>query len=184
MVIITSKYIWKNVPASGIFSVFRMRYHGYAYLWCLFCSSPSDLHFPYPGSLCMCQGRAELCPLLRNWSVLIGLSQCQNHFCHPRVTMHSVVSGSATPFPGSERKSMKISALHGHPECDPELSATESGFVAVPVQLVLSHKAVGHNFAFEIWHHSVIFAPCWNTEMLQNSWQESFWEERVKARTR
>lgn len=91
-----------------------MRYCGYAYLWSLSCWSLSDLHLPYTGSLCMYQDKAELCPLTGEPGNA-HTSQCRKPFCHPRVALCSVLSGSAIPFPGSEGKSVKISVLGGIP---------------------------------------------------------------------
>lgn len=68
------------------------------------------------------------------------------------------------PFPwltGEERENF---SAREDPEWDRELSAAESGFVAAPVQLALNHDTVNHNSAFEIRHHGVMFARCWNTE--------------------
>lgn len=48
-------------------------------------------------------------------------------------------------------------SAQGHLEWDHELSATESGFVAVSLQLALNHNTVNLNSAFEIQHHMVIF---------------------------
>lgn len=88
------------------------------------------------------------------------------------------------PFPWLGGEECEDCSARGDPKWDHELSAAESGFVAVPVQLVLNHNTVNHNSAFEIRYHGVMFARCWNTERQHNSWQESFWEERKKARTK
>lgn len=72
-------------------------------------------------------------------------------------------------------------SAQGHLEWGRELSATESGFVAVSLQLALNHNTVNLNSAFEILHHMVIFGCWWNTERQQNSWQEYFWEERKNS---
>lgn len=114
MVIVISKNYLKNAPASGVFSILSRRYCGYAYLRSLSCRSPSDLHFPCTGFLCMYQDRAELHPLTGEPGSA-HRSQCRNPFCHPRVTLCSGLSGSAIPFPGSEGKNGKISALRGVP---------------------------------------------------------------------
>jgi len=91
-----------------------MKYHGCTYLRSLSCRSQSDLHFPCTGSLGTYQNRAELRPLTGE-PVSAPRSQCRNPFCHPRVTLCSVLSGSTIPFPGSEGKSVKISVLGGIP---------------------------------------------------------------------
>lgn len=100
MVIIISKNYVKNALASGIFSVLSTRYHGCA-----------DLRSSSCGFLSV-SGWGWIFPLTGEPD---NRSQCRNLFCHPRVTLCSVLSGSAMPFPGSEGKCVKISALGGIP---------------------------------------------------------------------
>lgn len=169
MVKLSQKNYLKNGLASGMFSMLSMRYGGCTSLQSLSRRSLSELHFPCVGSPRMCWGRPELCPLTGEPDSACR-SRCRNPFCHPRVTLCSVLPGSAIPFPGSEEKSVRISALRGDPGWDCEFSAAEPGFVAAPVQLVLNHNTVNHNSAFEIRHHGVMFARCWNTERQQDSW--------------
>lgn len=106
MIIIISKNYLKNALASAIFSVLSMRYRGYTYLRSLPCISHAQVSSAYV--------RIELNYILwlRNRTVLVGLS-VENLLVIQGVTLCSVLSGSAIPFPASEGKSVKISVLRG-----------------------------------------------------------------------
>lgn len=153
MIIIISKNYLKNALASAIFSVLSMRYCGYTYLWSLPCISHAQVSSAYVGI------ELNYVLWLQNRTVLVGLS-VENLLVIQGVTLCSVLSGSAIPFPASEGKSVKISVLRGDPEWDHELAAAESGFVAAPVQLALNHNTVNRNSAFEVRHHGVMFIRC------------------------
>lgn len=148
--------------ASGIFSILSTRYHDYAELRSLSCRSLSV------------SGWGWIIPLTGepvSVSKLFLSSKGDSVFCS---------FWKCHPFPWLRGEVCEDFSAQGDPEWDHELSAAESGFVAAPVQLALNHNTVSHDSAFEIRHHGVMFACCWNTERQQNSWQEFFWEARKK----
>lgn len=106
--------------------------------------------------------------------------QCRNSFCHRRVT--KVLSGSAIPFLalGEEGENFNV---QGHLEWGHELSATESGFVAVSLQLALNHGTVNLNSTFEIQHHMVIFGH-WDTETAKQLARIFLGRKKKKVRTK